>query len=137
MSTDIKTRGEGLKRQRSLQLDDETFALLVNAEQRTGLSKSALIGQLIWGAYGEQPRQTQTQEHSPEAIAAARDRGVGRADEPRPDDLGVGRQPKTPLPDERATSFAVEGNKVRTKTAKTDSQLSVKPGNSTSANFDL
>jgi hypothetical protein len=105
MSTDIKTRGAGLKKQRSFQLDDETFALVEAAERRTGLSKSAVIGRLLWAEYGgnQQPAAPAQPEMAPARIEEARREAPTL---------------KTPLPPDSADSFAVKGNRVEHKKDK-------------------
>lgn len=107
MTEEIKTRGAGLKKQRSLQMDDETFGLLESAEQRTGLSKSALVSALIWKAYGgapageDEPPTRGGVEFKHEIIETTRQQ---RPDADRLSSI---------LPPEGADNFKVQGGRVK------------------------
>lgn len=94
-------------KQRSISMDDETFALLTGAVERERMPSLAYaVRKLIWDAYGPgQPRPARASENTDVTHSASI------------------------LPDESAGTFTVNGNKVRTANPRGDSRTNQPPDN--------
>lgn len=99
-------------KQRSISMDDETFALLTGAVERERMPSLAYaIRKLIWDAYGpgQQPAPVNPRavDRTGKKIAATKAAAI--------------------LPDENAGTFTVNGNKVRTANPRGDSRTNQPP----------
>lgn len=91
-------------KQRSISMDDETFALLTGAVERERMPSLAYaIRKLIWDTYGP-----------------------GQQAPVRASEIAVTHSASI-LPDERAGTFAVKGGKVRTARPQSDERTNQPP----------
>lgn len=87
-----------LQKQRSIQMDDETYGLLVGAAEQRNISRAAIIRELIHAEYGG--------DRAPDVDKLA------------PQQAAEPAEPEIALPDTRADTFDVSGGKVRAKRSR-------------------
>lgn len=113
-----------LQKQRSIQMDDETYALLVGAAEQRNISRAAIIRELIHAEYGgdRAPDVEPTPESrhpSPAKHAAPQRAGAApRKDAGAKDGGPTATRPEDLLPDTRADTFDVSGGRVRTRRSR-------------------
>lgn len=107
-------------RQRSFHLTDDVYAIVQERAAEEGISNSGWISNLIRS--GSAASATQKQEPSRDRAADPLRSGSATRKDAAPAAPAKNKR-NIVLPDERVSTFQVEGNRVRTKRLKSDDQL--------------